>query len=235
MLSHPLSRPEKFGRRELSNPGHPTNPHNFTTMHRHAFRSVCSRTRPELEQASDALQSCIRQFSTTQLQAAADDNGPAGNSNNSTPSLRERSRTATNEINSLARARSPMRGGKSPSGPVGGPRVIDIKSLPRMAFRGRGGVRGGLTRGRGGFVPRGGAVGAGPSRFAGASRGPRGRGGFGARGGGRGGFTGRGGRGGGGARQGKKARGAAATTTSPAMTAATSSRAWTRKSRRWTT
>ncbi|KAM5355439.1 hypothetical protein ACJ41O_002085 [Fusarium nematophilum] len=149
-------------------------------MHRHAFRSVCSRTRPELEQASDALRNCIRQFSTTQLQAA-DANGP----NKGTPKA------------PLARDRSQSRPG---AGQAGAPKVLDVRSLPlrgRGGGGGRGGGRGGL-RGRGGFRGRGGMTGRGgspagpprsssPARFGGPTRGGRGgRGGGGLRGRGRG-------------------------------------------------
>ncbi|KAG8674927.1 hypothetical protein FPOAC2_00967 [Fusarium poae] len=136
-------------------------------MQRHAFRSVCSRTRPELEQASDALRNYARQFSTSQVQAA---DGP------STP--RPAARPAQ----------------------AGGPKVIDIKSLP---LRGRGGLRGrGSFRGRGGFVGRGGSSAqdrsSSPVRTGQPMTRGRGGGGFSARGrGGRGGRgRGRGGRGG---------------------------------------
>ncbi|KAF5227888.1 hypothetical protein FAUST_11473 [Fusarium austroamericanum] len=126
-------------------------------MQRHAFRSVCSRTKPELEQASDALRNYARQFSTSQTQAA---DGP------STP--RPAARPAQ----------------------AGGPKVIDIKSLP---LRGRGGLRGrGSFRGRGGFAGRGGSSAqdrpSSPMRTGQPMTRGRGGGGFGARGrGGRGG------------------------------------------------
>ncbi|KAH7155499.1 hypothetical protein B0J13DRAFT_618938 [Dactylonectria estremocensis] len=197
-------------------------------MHRHAFRSVCSRARPELEQASDALRSCIRQFSTTQLQAA-DGKGPSDAASGSPHS---RSRNAASEINSLARSRSPARGDQATSGPAGAPRVLDVKSLPRTSFRGRGGFRGRGARGgqqgdgpsyrggRGGyggegssFRGRGGYGGEGSFRGRGGygeGSSFRGRGAFGGEGSGfrgRGGFGGRGSRGGFGARGARGGRG----------------------------
>ncbi|CAM1504335.1 Fc.00g019260.m01.CDS01 [Cosmosporella sp. VM-42] len=148
-------------------------------MNRHAFRSVCSRTRPELEQVSDTLHSYFRSFSTTQWQAA-DNDAPK-------PTLRERTRTAASQINSLARDRSPSRAPQAPS--AGGPgkqKVIDVKSLPRSPL-GRGGFRG-----RGGFGAgsRGGSSLRGGSSFrgrGGTARGGRGGAGFRGRGRGRGG------------------------------------------------
>ncbi|KAF4344652.1 hypothetical protein FBEOM_1393 [Fusarium beomiforme] len=131
-------------------------------MQRHAFRSVCSRTRPELEQASDAFRNYARQFSTTQIQAA----------DGSSPSAPRPARSQ-----------------------AGGPKIIDIKSMP---LRGRGGLRGrGDARGRGGLMYRGrGGFGRGGSSAQDRSSTPartssptRGRGGFGA-------SRGRGGRGG---------------------------------------
>lgn len=99
-------------------------------MNRHALRSVCSRARPELEQVSGTLRTSVRPFSTTQLQAA-DDSTPK-------PTLRERSRVATSQINSLARDRNPTQNAQPRAPPVAGgarPKVIDVKSLPRMPLR----------------------------------------------------------------------------------------------------
>ncbi|KAM0440952.1 hypothetical protein ACHAPT_000256 [Fusarium lateritium] len=128
-------------------------------MQRHALRSVCSRTRPELEQASDALRNCIRQFSTTQLQAA-DSNGP---SNQNRPAPGQAGAPKVLNVRNL-----PLRG-------RGGFRG-------RGALRGRGGFagRGGSStgpprssspvRGRGGFRGRGGAGGRGRGRGRGGKK-----------------------------------------------------------------
>lgn len=158
-------------------------------MNRHAFRSVCSRTRPELEQASDALRNYVRQFHATQLQAAEDQ------PNNPSRSLRERGRAAASEINSMTRGRGsgPSRPAQGPqNGGQGGPKVIDVRSLPRAprglgglrgrgGFAGRGGARGGAatTGPAGGFIRSGSPTRGGPGGF-------RGRGGLRGRGAGRG-------------------------------------------------
>ncbi|KAF5626267.1 uncharacterized protein FTJAE_9734 [Fusarium tjaetaba] len=139
-------------------------------MQRHAFRSVCSRTRPELEQVSDAFRNYARQFSTTQFLAA---DGPS-------PSTPRAPRSPASGPKVIDIKSMPLRG--------------------RGGFRGRGEARGrgGLMfRGRGGLARGGSSVqdrSATPVR---TSSPTRGRGGFGAsRGrGGRGGRArGRGGR-----------------------------------------
>ncbi|KAJ4146624.1 hypothetical protein NW754_002089 [Fusarium falciforme] len=123
-------------------------------MQRHALRSVCSRTRPELEQASDALRNCIRQFSTTQLQAANPPNGP-GNQNRPAPagapkvlnvkSLPLRGRGGFRGRGALrGRGGFTGRGGSSAGGP---PRSSSPVRGGGFRGRGRGGARG---RGRGG-------------------------------------------------------------------------------------
>lgn len=117
-------------------------------MQRHALRSVCSRTRPELEQASDALRNCIRQFSTTQLQAAdpppSGRPGPAGAPKVlNVKNLPLRGRGGFRGRGALrGRGGFVGRGGSSAGGP---PR----SSSP---FRGGGGFRG---RGKGGARGRG--------------------------------------------------------------------------------
>lgn len=174
------------------------------------FRSlVCSRARPELHKTGQALSNYFREFSTTQ--SLADDAAPSGNSSSSNTgrgnAVRQRGRAAASAINNMVRSRGPSpngagqapnsgwrggrgggRGGTAAPGGGGAPRVLDVRSLPRGGFRGRG--RGGQPGG---------------NRFGGQSGGGRGgmggRGGFG--GGSRGGSSGGvGGRSGGGARRG---------------------------------
>ncbi|KAM3508144.1 hypothetical protein MY10362_001349 [Beauveria mimosiformis] len=179
-----------------------------------SFRSlVCSRARPELLKTGQALGNYFREFSTTQ---SLDDNTtapPSGRGNDSNGrgqgNARERGRAAVSAINTMMRGRgrsvaAPKPEGGAPAAGAGGPKVLDVRSLPR-----------GLTRGRGGFRGSGGGSStspAGVNRFAAQGRGGGsggGRGGFRGRGGaassrGRGNRGGRGGRGGGRAEDGEK-------------------------------
>ncbi|CAG9955076.1 unnamed protein product [Clonostachys rosea f. rosea IK726] len=154
---------------------------------RRAFRAVCGRTRPELEQATDNVSSYFRHFSTSNNWLADEDSNKGSSA---PPNLRQRSLNTANEVKAFARNRaSPVQANTaaSPEGASNQPRVIDVKSLPRGGLRGRG-------RGLGRGSMRGGAAvpphlrspsPTGTNRFA--------RGGFAGRGG-----RGRGGRGGGG-------------------------------------
>ncbi|TWU75291.1 hypothetical protein ED733_006418 [Metarhizium rileyi] len=119
-------------------------------MNPQAFRSACIRARPEAQRTGHALKDYFRQFSTSQSLAADESSGPPSSSK---PSVRQRTRDAANEINSLVKRGSGSRGGfrggntsgqrpAAPSQPRAAPKVIDVKSLPRGFSRGRGGFRG---------------------------------------------------------------------------------------------
>ncbi|KAM3564076.1 hypothetical protein ARSEF4850_002015 [Beauveria asiatica] len=154
-----------------------------------SFRSlVCSRARPELLKTGHALGNYFREFSTTQSLADNATAPPSGRGNDDSNgrgqgNARERGRAAVSAINSMMRGRgrsvaAPRPDGGAPTAGAGGPKVLDVRSLPR-----------GLTRGRGGFRGSGGGSSTGPAgvnRFAAQGRG-------GGSGGGRGGFRGRGG------------------------------------------
>lgn len=195
-------------------------------MNRQAFRSVCGRARPELEKTGYALNNYFREFSTSQWLTAADGEGSSNPADSPPkPSARQRTRAATNQINSLVKNRGSAstagqrsRPGSQPGSSAGGaPKVIDVRSLPRGLGRGRG--QGGAFRGRGAtqigaaqgsMRPQApGSPGSGPgnrfSRGGSASGGGRGSGirGRGGRGGGRGGGSTRG-RGGAGGRGGRR-------------------------------
>ncbi|KAJ6442923.1 serine/threonine-protein phosphatase PP-Z [Purpureocillium lavendulum] len=155
-----------------------------------AIRSVCSRARPEIERGGYALKNY---FSTSQW-LAADDATP--NTPKPAPTLRQRTRAATSEINSLVKNRGGSAAGqRSPQGGAGQrtnqPKVLDVRSLPRGGLRGRGGFRGrgGVAAGQGNGPQQQRAPSpAGANRFSRPSRGSGMRGG-----GGRGGRGGRGG------------------------------------------
>ncbi|KAK8927431.1 hypothetical protein VCV18_003907 [Metarhizium anisopliae] len=127
-----------------------------------AFRSVCARARPEVQRTGYALKNYFRDFSTSQSLAADEASVPTPPSQ---PSVRQRTRDAASEISSLVKrgrggSRGSSRGGGS-SGqrqaaqpPAGsGPKVIDVKSLPKGLSRGRGGFRGRGGGGQVGAVP----------------------------------------------------------------------------------
>ncbi|KID60413.1 hypothetical protein MAN_09946, partial [Metarhizium hybridum] len=127
-----------------------------------AFRSVCARARPEVQRTGYALKNYFRDFSTSQSLAADEASAPTPPSQ---PSVRQRTRDAASEISSLVKrgrggSRGSSRGGGS-SGqrqaaqpPAGsGPKVIDVKSLPKGLSRGRGGFRGRGGGGQVGAVP----------------------------------------------------------------------------------
>ncbi|KAM3513996.1 hypothetical protein MY11210_002313 [Beauveria gryllotalpidicola] len=167
------------------------------------FRSlVCSRARPELMKTGQALGNYFREFSTTQSLADNATAAPSGRGNNDSNgrgqgNARERGRAAISAINTMIRGRersvtAPKPDGGAPAAGAGGPKVLDVRSLPR-----------GLTRGRGGFRGSSGGGSAGPTgvnRFAAQGRG-------GGSGGGRGGFRGRGGAAGSRGRGGRGGRG----------------------------
>lgn len=122
-------------------------------MNPQAFRSVCTRARPDVQRTGYALKNYFRDFSTSQS-LAADEASPKPPP--SAPSVRQRSKAAANEINSLVRRGSPRGGNTSSqrSSPLAASQsqVIDVRSLPRGLSRGRGGFRG---RGQVGAVPQG--------------------------------------------------------------------------------
>lgn len=124
-------------------------PQNPATMNPQAFRSVCTRARPEVQKTGYALKNYFRDFSTGQSLGADEASTPP-----SKPSIRQRTRAAATEINSLVKrgnSSAGQRSGPAAGAGTGQPKVLDVRSLPK-----------GLSRGRGGFRGRGGQVGAVP-------------------------------------------------------------------------
>ncbi|KAI6783280.1 uncharacterized protein J7T54_004307 [Emericellopsis cladophorae] len=136
-------------------------------MHRQTLRSVTRRTAPA---DVESLSAYFHQSFSTSTYFQADEPAPSDKPFN----VRSKSLAAADKIKNLVGGQTrPAPAPRSNPGATG-PKIVDIKSLPRGGLRGRGGFRG---RGGASAGASAGGAGGGPNRFAGASRGNAARGG----------------------------------------------------------